>query len=214
MKMASLTDQIPEPSERQNIPSKIRIMTPPPDAPANADSIREADEITYVDRKMAFICSKGNLDMAYPALIMAHSALNAGVHVDIFFTFWGLDIINKRTMDRLKFTMQGNAAIHFPTLEKYYPGLGDMHFSPSLGVLPGMTKLSTWYMKNELQRMEIPPVRDMLEQIAQLGANLWACKLSADMMKLTPRHLHKSVRGIVDADTFIEMSEGAQIIFI
>ena len=77
-----------------------------------------------------------------------------------------------------------------------------------------MTKLSTWYLKNELQKNEIPPVRDMIEQIAQLGADLWACKLSADMMKLTPRHLHKSVRGIVDAGTFIELSEGSQIIFI
>lgn len=189
-------------------------MTQTHETSTNTDAAQGADEITYVNRKMAFICSKGNLDMAYPALIMAHSALNAGVHVDIFFTFWGLDLINKRTMDRLKFTVQANTAMHIPALEKFYPGLGDMHFSPSLGILPGMTKLSTWYLKNELQKNEIPPVRDMIEQIAQLGADLWACKLSADMMKLTPRHLHKSVRGIVDAGTFIELSEGSQIIFI
>ena len=181
---------------------------------ANGLAAGDAQDITYVKRKMAFICSKGNLDMAYPALIMAHAALNAGIHVEMFFTFWGMDLINKRTMDRLKFTVQANTATHLPALEKFYPGLGNMFIPPSIGVLPGMTELSTWYMKNELQKVEIPPVRDLLEQVAQLGANLWACKLSVEMMKLTPRHLHKSIRGIVDAAAFIELSEGAQIVFI
>ena len=172
------------------------------------------EEVTYVDRKMAFICSKGNLDMAYPALIMAHAALNQGIHVDIFFTFWGLDIVNKQTMDKLKFTMQANTAMHMPMLEKFRPGLGSQYLPPSLGVLPGMTDFATWYMKNEMEKLEIPPVRDMLEQVAEMGADMWACKLTADMMQLTPRMLHKSVKGIIDAGTFIELSEGSQIIFI
>ena len=174
----------------------------------------EGEEVTYVDRKIAFICSKGNLDMAYPALIMAHAALNEGIHVDIFFTFWGLDLVNKHTMDKLKFTMQANTAMHMPVLEKLYPGLGDMYLPPSLGVLPGMTKFATWYMNNEMEKIEIPPVRDMIEQVSEMGADMWACKLTADMMKLTPRHLHKAVKGIIDAGTFIELSEGAQIVFI
>ena len=46
-------------------------------------------------RKVAFICSKGNLDMAYPALVMGWAALGNGIDVTIFFTFWGMDMINK-----------------------------------------------------------------------------------------------------------------------
>ena len=46
------------------------------------------------NRKIAFICSKGNLDMAYPALVMGWAALGNGIDVTIFFTFWGLDLIN------------------------------------------------------------------------------------------------------------------------
>ena len=52
------------------------------------------------DRKIAFVCSKGTLDMAYPALIMASGALEQGVETHIFFTFWGMDMINKQ-MDEL-----------------------------------------------------------------------------------------------------------------
>jgi len=45
------------------------------------------------NRKIAFICSKGDLDMAYPALIMGWAALGNGIDVTMFFTFWGLDLV-------------------------------------------------------------------------------------------------------------------------
>ena len=53
-------------------------------------------------RKVAFICSKGNLDMAYPALVMGWAALGNGIDVTIFFTFWGMDMINKDRVDHLE----------------------------------------------------------------------------------------------------------------
>ena len=47
-------------------------------------------------RKLAIICSKGSLDMAYPGLIMANAALGEGIETHLFFTFWGFDMINKK----------------------------------------------------------------------------------------------------------------------
>ena len=46
-------------------------------------------------RRVAFICSKSTLDMAYPALVMGWAALGNGIDVTIFFTFWGLDMISQ-----------------------------------------------------------------------------------------------------------------------
>ena len=66
------------------------------------------DEAT--DRKLAIICSKGSLDMAYPGLVLANAALSEGIETHLFFTFWGFDIINKGTMDHLQFTPVGNRA--------------------------------------------------------------------------------------------------------
>ena len=68
------------------------------------------------ERKICFVCSQGNLDMAYPALIMANGALTEGIEVEIFFTFWGMDMINLGTWDKLQFTMLGNTAMHMPGL--------------------------------------------------------------------------------------------------
>ena len=150
-------------------------------------------------RKIAFICSKGNLDMAYPALILANAALGEGAEVHLFFTFWGFDMITKKTMGDLKFTMLGNTATHMPQ---------------GLGGLPGMTAMGTKKMKKTIADLDVPEVPDFLDQIVASGGHLWACKLSADMNKLTETDLYDEVEGIITATDFIEMTDGAQIIFI
>ena len=65
-----------------------------------------------VDRKLVIICSKGNLDMAYPGLVLANAALGEGIETHLFFTFWGLDMILKSRMNDLQFTPVGNTAMH------------------------------------------------------------------------------------------------------
>ena len=150
-------------------------------------------------RKIAFICSKGNLDMAYPGLILANAALGEGAEVHMFFTFWGFDMITKKTMGDLKFTMLGNTATHMPQ---------------GLGGLPGMTAMATSKMKKSLDDLDIPEVPAFLDQIVASGGHLWACRLSADMNKLTAADLYDDVEGIINASDFTEITEGAQVIFI
>jgi peroxiredoxin family protein len=62
---------------------------------------------------LAIICSKGTLDMAYPGLILANAARMSGIDATLFFTFWGLDIITKRTIDHLHVPTVGNPRCTF-----------------------------------------------------------------------------------------------------
>ena len=151
------------------------------------------------DRKLAIICSKGNLDMAYPGLILANAALGEGVETHLFFTFWGFDMINKETMGDLKFTMLGNTATHMPQ---------------GLGGLPGMTAMATAKMKKAIADLDVPEVPEFLEQIVASGGHLWACRMSADMNHLTEEDLYDEVEGIINASDFIELTNGAQLLFI
>lgn len=161
-------------------------------------------------RKIAFICSKGNLDMAYPALIMGWAAIGNGVEVVIFFTFWGLDLITKDRVDHLQLAPVGNTSMKtgmmgFPV---------NMGIPQIMGVLPGMTAVATSLMKKKMAAMDVPPVGEMLEMLADAGAKLYACKMSVDMMGLSKDDFLESVAGIVTAGEFIDMTEGAQIVFI
>jgi len=151
------------------------------------------------DRKLAIICSKGSLDLAYPGLILANAALGEGIETHLFFTFWGFEIINKKTMGGLKFTPIGNPATHLPQ---------------GLGGLPGMTAIATAKMRKAIADLDVPDVPEFLEQIVASGGHLWACKMSADMNHLVDEDLYDEVEGIISASDFIEMTEGAQLLFI
>jgi len=150
-------------------------------------------------RKLAIICSKGNLDMAYPGLVLANAALGEGVETHLFFTFWGFDMITKSRMHDLKFTMLGNTATHMPQ---------------GLGGLPGMTAMATHMMRKQIAGIGVPDVPEFLEQIVASGGHLWACRMSADMMHLSKDDLYDAVEGIINASDFIEKTEGAQLLFI
>jgi peroxiredoxin family protein len=161
--------------------------------------VPDFDDEATTGRKLAIICSKGNLDMAYPGLVLANAALGEGVETHLFFTFWGFDIITKSRMHDLKFTLLGNTATHMPQ---------------GLGGLPGMTAMATHKMKKQIAEIGVPEVPEFLEQIVASGGHLWACRMSADMMNLTEDDLYEAVEGIINAADFIEKTEGAQLLFI
>lgn len=157
------------------------------------------DDVAAEGRKLAIICSKGSLDMAYPGLVLANAALGEGVETHLFFTFWGFDIINRKTMGKLQFTPVGNPATHMP---------------PALMGLPGMTAFATHMMRRQMEGLDIPAVPEFLELITDAGGRLWACRMSADMMHLTEDDLYERVEAIISAADFIELSDGAQTLFI
>jgi peroxiredoxin family protein len=156
-------------------------------------------------RKIAIICSKGNLDMAYPGLIIANSALGEGVETHLFFTFWGFDMIVKSRMRDLQFSPVGNTAMH---------PIGDARMPQALTPLPGMTAMATRMLKKQIADLDVPEVPEFLDQIVGAGGHLWACRMSADMMKITKADLRDGVEGIISAADFIELTGGAQLLFI
>jgi len=167
--------------------------------------------MTEKNRHVAFICSKGNLDMAYPALIMGWAALGNGIDVTIFFTFWGMDIINKKRQSQLKIAPVANTSMKMDMM-----GIptGNLGIPQIMGVLPGMTAFATSLMMKKMEALDVPPVSEYLEMLVDAGANLYACKMSVDMMGLTMDDFVDGVQGIVTAGDFIDKTAGAQIVFI
>ncbi len=158
------------------------------------------------ERKVAIICSKGTLDMAYPGLILANGALENGIETHLFFTFWGLDMVNKKTMKKLTVSSAGNTSMRFPGTSVSMPQW--------MSWIPGMTAFLSWMMRKQIKDLEVPPVAEMLQHVVDAGGHLWACKMSADMMKLEIDDMFDEVEAIINVDAFMELSDGAQVLFI
>lgn len=150
-------------------------------------------------RKLAIINSKGTLDMAYPGLVLANAALMDGIDVVMFFTFWGMDIINKKKQNKMMVTPVGNPAMGMPSF---------------IGIIPGVQHMATSMMKKEIDKLDVPPVDEFLEMIHDAGAGVYACKMSVDMLKLDENDFVEQVDGVVSAMDFMDLAEGAQVVFV
>jgi peroxiredoxin family protein len=155
-------------------------------------------ETTSPIKKVSIIISHGSLEGVYPGLIMANGARMEGIEATLFFTFFGLDAILKKRVNKLKVATVGNPAMHMPT---------------ALGALPGMSAFATSMMKKEMEKIDIPPVDEFLEMIKDAGAHLYACKATVDMFHLTMEDFIPQVEAIINVGKFYELSAGAQIIF-
>jgi peroxiredoxin family protein len=149
-------------------------------------------------RKVALICSHGGLDEAYPSLILANAARQSGIDAFVFFTFWGLDVITESKVDHLHVNIAGNPSAGMPTM---------------LGGLPGMEALAAKMMKKQMEDLELPTVREMLQILDESGAELYACELAMKMFKREKKDLLPQVKDVITAGDFYDLSEGAQIIF-
>lgn len=174
------------------------VLTEEPTAAANPVVAAESEKPEPI-RAISIICSKGSLDMAYPGLILANAARMSGIDATLFFTFWGLDIITEKTVDKLHVPTVGNPSMHVPTM---------------VGGLPGMESLATMMMKKEMEGLDIPPVREMIEILSDSGAKLYACRMAMDMFKRTEDDLMPQVDGVISAMDFYDVAAGSQILFI
>ena len=148
--------------------------------------------------KVSIVISKGSLEGIYPGLIMANGARMEGIDADLFFTFFGLDAIRKDRYEKIKVATVGNPGLHMATL---------------LGAIPGVSWLATEMMKRQMEKIDVPPIPEFIELVADSGARLYACKATVDMFGLTMQDFVPQVDDIISVGEFYEKGAGAQIIF-
>ena len=152
-------------------------------------------------RKMMLILSKATLDNVYACFILANGARMEGIESEIFFTFFGLEAIQKNKFEKLHVATVGNPAMHIPTM---------------LGGLPGMEALATKMMKKEMEKLDIPEVGEFLEILNASGTKMWACKLAMDMFHIEEEDLYEDIDGVLTVGDFYERAkgEGTHLLFI
>jgi peroxiredoxin family protein len=154
-------------------------------------------------KKMLIICSKGRLEVVYAALILANGALMEGIQAKLFFTFFGLEAVSKKNADHLHTATVGNPAF-MPTMPTMLAGL------------PGFEAFASYMMKKEMDKLDIPPVKEFLEMIEAAGGEIFACKLAADMFHLKKEDLVSEVKDIITVGDMYELAdgEGTHILYI
>ena len=157
-------------------------------------------------KKVSIICAKGAIEDVYAALVMGNGAVMEGIEANLFFTFFGLDAIMKKRMDKLHTAIVGNPALRLP---------GGARMPTWMGIIPGMECMVSGMMKKGMDKLDIPPVSEFIELFVAGGGNLYACKLAVDMFKVKKEDFSVHVKDIITIGEFYEKAggEGSHIIF-
>ncbi len=126
-------------------------------------------------KKMTIICTKGSLDWAYPPFILATTAAAMDVDVTMFFTFYGLGLLDKK-LD-LKVTPLGNPAMEMP--------MGGMHMAmPNMvGMLPFVTAGASTMMKNLIKKKGVASIEDLREAAVLSDIRMIGCQMTIDLFE-------------------------------
>ncbi|MDX1675563.1 MAG: DsrE/DsrF/DrsH-like family protein [Longimicrobiales bacterium] len=121
-------------------------------------------------KKAAIIASKGTLDWAYPPFILATAAAAAGMETSVFFTFYGLNLIRKGYMKKIKVSPVANPAMPMPV------PMPDL-----VTALPGMQTVATSMMKSMFDDKGVAKVQELIDAALELDVNLIACQMTMDV---------------------------------
>lgn len=161
-----------------------------------------APEAIPEPKKLALVASKGGLDEVYPVLIMASTAGALGWDTRVFCTFYGLDLVNKKRMHKLKVSAIGNAASP--------PPVGEMKVPSIVGMLPGMNAVATKMMKGWMEKSNMPDFDDLYQTCLDLGVTFYACATTMGVMNVKMEDIAEGV-DCLGATAFLDFAAEADV---
>ncbi|MDH5300910.1 MAG: DsrE/DsrF/DrsH-like family protein [Gammaproteobacteria bacterium] len=144
------------------------------------------------EKKLAIIATKGTLDWGYPPFILASTAAALGYQVQIFFTFYGLQLL-KKDLD-LKMSSLGNPAMPMP-----------MPVPVLMQAMPGMEAMMTSMMKAKMKKKGVADLAELRELCLEAEVKFIACQMTVDLFEFSHSELLDGVE-YGGAATFFEFA--------
>lgn len=169
-------------------------------APMTIDETAGVDPVPEREKMVIIACS-GDLDKAWPQLILATTGAAYGMEVTVFFTFWGLGLLKKPEAgitgedwrQKLLSIFNRGTTSHLPLSKLNFGGMG-----------PKM-------MKDLADKHKVASVQELLEVAQDMGVKLWPCQMTMDLMGLAPEDMIDGLDEPAGAGSAISLMKQAQI---
>ena len=153
------------------------------------------------EKKLAIIATKGTLDWAYPPFILASTAAALGYETQIFFTFYGLQLLKKDL--NLQVSPLGNPGMPMPMgMDKWFPVIGT--------AIPGMQSIMSSMMKAKMKKKGVASVEDLRDLCVEAEVKLIACQMTVDLFDMSSNDFIDDI-DYAGAATFFEFAGESDI---
>ena len=175
----------------------------------NATSVEPAATLAQLQEskpdKVTLVLLSGDMDKAMAAFIIATGAAAMGMHVTMFFTFWGLNVIRKpgatsaaKDLLRKMFGMLNKGGADSLPLSRFnFGGMG------------------TTMMKKVMKDNRMPGVPELIETAQDLGVKMIACTTTLGLLGISKETLIDGVDELAGVSTYLaEAKNGSVNLFI
>jgi len=157
-------------------------------------------------KKLAIIATKGTLDWAYPPFILASTAAALGYQVQIFFTFYGLQLL-RHDLDHLKISPMGNPGMpmKMPFGPKWFRGINWNIPNAVQGIIPGFETVATGLMKQTIKNCGVATIPELRDLCLEAEVKMIGCQMTVDLFGFTHDDFIKNIE-YGGAATFFEFA--------
>jgi peroxiredoxin family protein len=148
-------------------------------------------------KKLAIIATKGTLDWAYPPFILGSTAAALGYDVQIFFTFYGLQLLRKKL--KLQVSPLGNPGMPMP-----------MPVPVLIQALPGMQSMMTSMMKSKMKSKGVASIEELRSLCLEADVKMIACQMTVDLFEFNTKEFIDGIE-YGGAATFFEFAGESDI---
>jgi peroxiredoxin family protein len=152
-------------------------------------------------KRMAIICWSNDLDRVWPVMILATTGAASGLEVDVFFTFWGLRVLQKNEkrvtgnnwMQKAESLVDRGGSEHLKLSKIHFAGMG------------------TSMIKMLAKEYKVASVTELMEMAIDVGVRLHPCQMTMDLYGLSTSDFIDGVQPTLGAASFIDMAAKADI---
>ena len=155
-------------------------------------------------KKLSIICFSGDFDKAVAAFTLASGSAAVNYEVNLFFTFWGLNVLKGKNGRHL--TGKGFPARAFGYLQgglKNVP-MSRLNFG---GASPKV-------MRRLMKKRNVATLEELVEASKALKVGFYACEMSMNILGLEKEDFDPYVKEVIGVSKFLELAEGGETLFI
>jgi peroxiredoxin family protein len=152
-------------------------------------------------KRMAIICWSNDLDRVWPVMILSSTAAASGMHVDVFFTFWGLRVLQRNDVrvTGTNLRQKGESLVDRGGTE--HLKLGKINFAGA----------GTRMIKSLAKDYKVASPTELMEMALDLGVNMYPCQMTMDLYGLAKEDFIDGLGPTMGAASFLDMAADADI---
>lgn len=134
-----------------------------------------------MEKKLAIIATKGTLDWAYPPFILASTASALGYDTQVFFTFYGLQLLRKDM--NLKVSPLGNPGMpmKMPFGPKWFQSVNWNIPNAVQAIVPGFESLATSLMKQTIKNNGVATIDELRSLCQEAEVKFIGCQMTVEL---------------------------------